>query len=225
MVNIRVAIFDDHPIVVDGVQRVLMQAGGMEFIGTGSSAAAAADFAQTHATDVLLMDLGMAGDVGQTIARMRRMAPDVRVLIFTASHEAQDAMRVLEAGARGYVVKGISGLELTEAIRAVSRGEIYVSQSIAGSMVMAVQMAAQRRRESEQVRLNVREEQILKLLVTGMTNREIAARLKISEKTVKHYMSLVMQKLNVRNRLEAVLAAQKLQGDLGRMVHAPGFVQ
>lgn len=225
MANIRVAIFDDHPIVVDGIQRVLAQIDDMDFIGTGSNAAAAAECALANAADILVMDLGMAGDVCQTIAKMRHYAPSVQVLIFTASHEVQDAMRVLEAGARGYVVKGSSGADLAEAIRTVCRGEVYVSQMIAGRMILAAQMAAQRRRETDDIRLNVREEQILKLLLTGMTNREIAARLKISEKTVKHYMSLVMQKLNVRNRLEAVLAAQKLQGELGQMARAAGFLQ
>lgn len=225
MTSIRVAIFDDHPIVVDGLRRVLAQNADMKFIGAGSDAAAAADCALANAADILLMDLNMAGDVCQTIARMRRFAPGVQVLIFTASQEVQDAMQVLEAGARGYVVKGSSAHELTEAIRAVRRGDVYVSQAVAGRMIMAVQMAAQRRRETGDIRLNVREEQILKLLLTGMTNREIAGRLKISEKTVKHYMSLVMQKLNVRNRLEAVLAAQKLQGEIGQMARSNAFVQ
>ena len=105
MANIRVAIFDDHPIVVDGIQRVLAQIDDMDFIGTGSNAAAAAECALANAADILVMDLGMAGDVCQTIAKMRHYAPSVQVLIFTASHEVQDAMRVLEAmiAAAGHV--------------------------------------------------------------------------------------------------------------------------
>ncbi|WP_158617367.1 LuxR C-terminal-related transcriptional regulator [Falsigemmobacter faecalis] len=225
MTNIRVAIFDDHPIVIDGVLRVLTQIDDMDCAGTGSTAAAAAEYALENRADVLVMDLGMTGDVCRTIMKLQRLTPDVQVLIFTASNELQDARRVLEAGARGYVVKGCSGAELADAIRALFRGEVYISQTVAARMIMASQKAMQNHREAEDLRLNMREQQILKLLLTGMTNREIAARLKISEKTVKHYMSLVMQKLNVRNRLEAVLAAQKLQSSLNQRPRTAGFLQ
>lgn len=91
------------------------------------------------------------------------------------------------------------------------RDEIYVTQAFASKVISALQNSALRKRALQSIRLNVREHQIIRLLLRGKTNREIAEKLSISEKTVKHYMSVLIQKLQVRNRTEVVLAAQKLQ--------------
>lgn len=131
--------------------------------------------------------------------------------MFTASMAVEHAVQILEAGAHGYVVKGSTKSDLTEAIRAVMRDEIYVTQAFASKVISALQNSALRKRALQSIRLNVREHQIIRLLLRGKTNREIAEKLSISEKTVKHYMSVLIQKLQVRNRTEVVLAAQKLQ--------------
>ncbi|MDR5652253.1 response regulator transcription factor [Ruixingdingia sedimenti] len=223
---ISVAVFDDHPVVLEGLLQMLAASGDFEVCGSGRTAAEALECAQALRPDVVVMDLMMPGDVCGTITRMARNRPGAQAIVFTASTRVDDAVRALDAGARGYLLKGTCGSDIAEAIRAVGRGETFVSPMIAGHVITAVQSAAQRRKEVDAARLNVREEQIVRLLLTGKTNKEIAARLQISEKTVKHYMSLLMQKLHVRNRLEAVLAAQKLHDQLRPAARpGPGYYQ
>ncbi|MEF9606103.1 response regulator transcription factor, partial [Paracoccus sp. PXZ] len=112
-----------------------------------------------------------------------------------------------------YVIKGSTATDLAEAIRTVMRGETFVSHTFASKVIAALQNASLRKRALQAIRLNMREEQIVRLLLRGRTNKEIGQQLRISEKTVKHYMSILMQKLHARNRIEVVLAAQKLQAE------------
>jgi DNA-binding NarL/FixJ family response regulator len=120
------------------------------------------------------------------------------------------AIRALDAGASGYVLKGSSAHELIQAIESVCRGETYITQSFASQVIAGLRNAGLRRAAAEAVRFSIREDQIVRLLLRGLTNKAIAISLKISEKTVKNYMTILMQKLNARNRLEVVIAAQKM---------------
>jgi DNA-binding NarL/FixJ family response regulator len=108
------------------------------------------------------------------------------------------------------VLKGSSSSELLKAIASVQSGETYITQSFATRVIAALRDASIRRKAAEAVKLSIREQQIVRLLLIGATNKEIAIAIKISEKTVKHYMTILMQKLQVRNRLEVVIAAQKM---------------
>ena len=116
----------------------------------------------------------------------------------------------LTSSSNGYVLKGSSAQELIQAIEAVRHGETYITQSFASQVIAALRNASLRRVAAEAVRFSIREDQIVRLLLRGKTNKEIAIALKISEKTVKNYMTILMQKLNARNRLEVVIAAQAL---------------
>lgn len=121
-------------------------------------------------------------------------------------------MKAFEAGAIGYVLKGSTDEELMQAIETVLAGETFITPSFASKVISALRTSAMPRSAPQAVRLSVREDQIVRLLLLGRTNKEIAHRLQISEKTVKHYMTLLMQKLHARNRVEVVLAAQELGG-------------
>jgi DNA-binding NarL/FixJ family response regulator len=134
-----------------------------------------------------------------------------RILTFTAATGIDDAISALEAGAGGYVLKGSTGEELIDAVRTVHAGDTYITASYAAKVVAGLRTASLRKSAIEAMRLSLREEQVLRLLLRGSTNREIATTLEIGEKTVKHYMTILMQKLNVRNRVEVVLAAQQLE--------------
>lgn len=120
-------------------------------------------------------------------------------------------MPPLEAGALGYVLKGSTFEELTEAIRVVHGGDTCITPSFASKVIAGLRMASLRRQAARAIRLSAREEQVLRLLLRGNTNKEIALALSISDKTVRHYMTVPMQKLNARNRIEVVLAAQELR--------------
>ena len=122
----------------------------------------------------------------------------------------QVVAQALDAGAQGYLLKGTSGLELIAAMRSVARGDSYVSPRLAGRLLtLSRRQSGTGTKPTELADLTKREEQILDHVAQGRTNKEIAIQLKIGEKTVKHYMTNIMQKLQVRNRVEAVLALQK----------------
>ena len=133
------------------------------------------------------------------------------------------AIRALDAGAAGYVLKGSSAQELIQAVEAVRHGETYITQRFASQVIAALRNTAVRRVAAEAVKFSIREDQIVRLLLRGKTNKEIAVALRISEKTVKNYMTILMQKLNARNRLEVVIAAQAMaeleQDDTGKHSH------
>lgn len=217
MPRVELAIFDDHPIFLEGQAGIFADSDEFAVVEKGVSASDAINLTLKNRPDVILLDLDMPGNILQAIQKIREEAPDVRVLIFTASMAVEHAVQVLEAGAHGYVIKGSTAAELAEAIRAVMRGETFVTHTFAAKVIAALQNASLRKRTLQAIRLNMREEQIVRLLLRGRTNKEIGQQLQISEKTVKHYMSILMQKLHARNRLEVVLAAQKLQAEV-----APG---
>lgn len=155
--------------------------------------------------DVVLLEIG-AGDPGFAIvARILEVHPRVRPIVVGGSDSGEHAMRALEAGVAGYLTSGSTPEELVEATRLVLEGETFVSPTVATRVIAAMRQAAARQAEAQRTGMNSREEQIAVHLLQGRTNREIAQRLGLREKTVKHYMTLLMQKFDVRNRLELAL--------------------
>jgi DNA-binding NarL/FixJ family response regulator len=152
----------------------------------------------------------MAGDVFAAIAMSIKLSPNTKVVAFTAATGVDTAIRALDAGANGYVLKGSNAQELIQAVESVRQGETYITQNFASQVIAALRNAPLRRVAAEVVQFSIREDQIVRLLLRGRTNKEIAISLKISEKTVRNYMTILMQKLNARNRLEVVIAAQAM---------------
>lgn len=206
---VRVAFVDDHPVLLSGICQLFASSEEFEVVAVGRCAEDAAAIAQCFCPDVLVIDLNMPGRTLETIARMTTGATTPKVLAFTASCCIETAISTLEAGALGYVLKGSTIDELTDAIRHVSAGETYITPSFALKVVAGLRQQA-RARSLPRVTFSKREEDVLRLLLRGGTNKEIAGALSISDKTVKHYMTVLIQKLNVRNRVEVVLAAQEL---------------
>lgn len=156
--------------------------------------------------DVLLMDVNMPGDTFAAVRAISKAQPKVKVLMLTVSESEDDAYSALEGGAQGYVLKGVSGPELIQAIRTVAKGETFITPVLATRLLSNF-----RKHQTEQrgVDLTHREEQIIREVANGLTNREVAVKLGLSEKTVKYYMTNVMQKLHARNRVEAVAAVRR----------------
>ncbi len=204
--KVRVAVVDDHPLLRQGVAMTLMDVADFDLVAQGGSADEAREIAANFLPDVLLMDVSMPGDTFAAVRAISKAQPTVRVMMLTVSEAEDDAFSALEAGAQGYVLKGVSGEELVQAIRTVARGEVFVAPELASQLLSHF-----RRRENEThgVELNYREEQIIREVAKGLTNREVADKLCLSEKTVKNYMTSVMQKLHARNRVEAVMAIQR----------------
>lgn len=166
---------------------------------------------QTLSPDVMIMDLSMPGDVFRTIAQIVATAPKTKVVVFTAFCSIESALKALDAGATGFALKGSPSSELLEAIDMVLAGQMFVTRQYASQVMNGLRERAKRQALDEAIKLNVREKQIVGHLMLARTNREIAAELHISEKTVKHYMTGLMLKLKARNRVEVVIASRMSQ--------------
>lgn len=209
--RISIAIVDDHPLLADGIATALSRRNNYIVVETGVSAADVIGISVRRLCDVMIVDLNMPGDVFAAIAELRDIAPACRVVVFTASTETEHAVKALGAGAAGYVLKGSSAGELIDAVDAALRGEVYITPSFTAKVIGALNNKAAEKQAVISTKLSVREEQIVRLLLCGKQNREIARSLDLSEKTVKSYMTNLMTKLHARNRLEVVIAAQKLK--------------
>lgn len=214
MSRASVALVDDHPLFLAGVSNLFSGGSDFHVVATGSSASEAIEISRGQCPDLLIMDLNLPGDAFAAIGEISGQS-STRIIVFTASTGIDTAVRALDAGASGYLQKGTTADELMTAVRAVLRGETFINQTFAAKVIAALRTAALRRISTQSTRLSIREQQIVQQLLQGRTNREIANRLSISEKTVKHYMTGLMQKLHARNRLEVVIAAQKLEGSSG----------
>ena len=201
---IRVAIIDDHPMFREGVVTVLMGVEGIEVVREGTTAADALRIAQEVLPDVMLLDIGVPGGGVEAAASIARACPDVRTVMLTASENEQHVMSALQAGARGYILKGSSGHEVVEVVRAIAKGESYMAPNLAARLLINRSKQVETVKDSPR-NLNSREEEIFAFVARGRSNKEIARALNCTERTVKHHMTKIMQKLNVRNRVEAAL--------------------
>lgn len=180
-------------------------------VATGSRAEDALDVARGQHPDLLILDLQMPGDVIGTIAKISAERKAPKVLVFTASEKASDCVEAMSHGANGYVVKGSDCGDLFEAIRVIMEGGEFVSPKLAVRVIREMNRAKSLA-EADEITLSCREDQedqIVSQLLKGASNRDIAEKLKLSEKTVKYYMTQIMQKFDVKNRVEVVLAVQK----------------
>ena len=213
--KIRVVLADDHPIYRDGLARSMADAGDLEIVGQAGDGEQAVEMVARERPDVVLLDISMpkGGGIGALTRIMALDAPP-RVAMLTASEADDDLMQAIKLGAMGYILKGVGASELVDLVRDLAAGRSYVSPGLAGRLLVAM-----RRREPAAPEptplddLSKREEEILKLVALGKSNREVGEALELQEKTVKHYMTSILQKLQVRNRVEAaMLARQHLKG-------------
>lgn len=202
-----VAIVDDHPVVRYGLKMVLEAEPGFNVVGDGETADEAVDLAARHKPAVMLLDLAMPGGGIEAMHRIREVSPTTRCMILTVCDDPNVAIEALKAGARGYVLKGVSASELRSAIWVVVKDSSFISPEFATRLLQAAQ--APHRTQTPHDVLTHRETQIIDEVEKGLTNRQIAVKLNVSEKTVKYYMTSVMQKYNVNNRVSAVVAHRK----------------
>lgn len=203
--QIRIVIADDHPLFRDGVSHTLGAEPDMAVVGQAASGEEALLMARQLLPDVLLLDIQMPGQGGLAAAAgIAAACPAVRIVILTVSEHEDDLLAAFKAGARGYVLKGASAMELARVIRTVASGDVYVSPTLAASMLVELTRGNSPEPWSE---LTEREQEILHLLSEGLTNRAIGERVHLAEKTVKHYVTNILAKLHVRSRVEAALLA------------------
>jgi two-component system nitrate/nitrite response regulator NarL len=205
--SISIVVVDDHPLFRQGVVHSLQMEPGFTVVGETASGEEALELARTLLPDLVLLDISMAGWNGITTAeKITTACPATTIVMLTVSDDKDKLLAAFKAGARGYVLKGVSGKELASVVRSAAAGEVYVSPSLAAEMLVSL---TQGRAPDPLQELTERERQILGLIGTGLTNREIGERIFLSEKTVKHYVTNILQKLQVRSRVEAALLASR----------------
>ena len=209
--TIRIVLVDDHPLFREGVAYTLGAQADMTVVAQGESGDEAVRLAATCMPDVLLLDLNIPGGGIAAARAVAAAQPDVRVIMLTASVDEDDLAAAMAAGARGYILKGVAARELVSIIRRVHGGEGYVTPSLAASLLAGLGVGPRPSVTPPDplAALTERERQILDQVAVGLSNKEVAARLHLSEKTVKHYMTIIMEKLGVRNRVEAALLAKR----------------
>lgn len=209
---IRLVLADDHPIYRDGLVRSLADAGGIEIVGVAKDGEEAAAVVAREKPDVVLLDVSMpkGGGIG-ALARIMQMEAPPKVAMLTASEADEDLMKAIKLGALGYILKGVGAEELADILRELAAGRSYVSPGLAGRLLVAMRRpAGQTAAPANPLDdLSKREEDILKLVAQGKSNREVGDALDLQEKTVKHYMTSILQKLQVRNRVEAAMLARQ----------------
>lgn len=205
----RIVLVDDHPMFREGVAATLAGISEFEIVGQGVNADEGVELVKDLLPDIVLLDVSMPGNGIEAARRIAASCPVVKIIMLTVSEHDDDVGAALQAGARGYILKGVGGEELIGIVRAIDRGESYVSPDLAARLLQDMQSGNGPKAEPDLISaLTAREEQILKQVSRGLSNKEIARNLELQEKTVKHYMTNILQKLQVRNRVEAALMAR-----------------
>lgn len=205
---IRVLVVDDHPSFVEGLVKLLSQDADFETVGMANNGEDAIGMAKDHRPHVVVMDISMPRMNGiEATRRMKEIMPEVAVLVLSAYSYEPYVLAALEAGAGGYLLKNVPLRQLINAIKALHSGETILDHDLASKVLRTI--ARSRSSHGSSSNLNANDLELLKLGATGMSNRDIAAKLFISERTVQSHFTSIFDKLGVGSRIEAVVRAIK----------------
>lgn len=210
---LRILIADDHPLFREGVAHSLNADEQFSVVAEAGTAEEAVALCAAVRPQVALLDISMpkAGGVAAA-ADIAALDLGTRIVMLTFSEDRDTLFAALKAGAHGYVLKGVSAGELRNLVRRIAEGENYITPALAAELIFEF---SRPRSDDPVISLTARESEVLEFISKGLTNREIGERLHLSEKTVKHYVTVVLQKLRVRSRTEAALLAVSKQGSAG----------
>jgi NarL family two-component system response regulator LiaR len=202
---IRVLIVDDHSVVREGLRMFLGRDPDIAVVGEAADGAEAVERARQLRPDVVLMDLLMPGMDGITAtAAIRNELPETEVIALTSVLESESVVKVVKAGAIGYLLKDTQAAELRQAIKAAANGQVQLSPQASTYLLRSMKASAMPEPLTE------RELDVLRLLAQGQSNKQIARRLQVVEDTVKTHVHHILEKLNAQSRTQAVLAAVRL---------------
>ena len=206
---IRIVIADDHPLLREGLRRILEFEDGIEVVAEVGDGQGAINTARKMTFDILLMDLNMPGVNGLEASRViRRERPEIGILVLTVDDSDEKVFQVLQIGVAGYLLKDVDSATLIQSIRKVHTGEPILSPAVTGKLLEQFIRPSPLKNTCG---LSEREMEILQYVVRGSSNREIGTALFISEKTVKNHLSSIYRKLAVEDRTQAALKAVKLK--------------
>ncbi|EGK07738.1 response regulator [Kroppenstedtia eburnea] len=208
---IRILLVDDHPMVLKGLSLFLGTREEMEIVGEANNGAEALEKVKQLRPDVVLMDLMMpVMDGVEATRRIKEIHPDVKVVVLTSFSDQDHVLPAIRAGAEGYQLKEIEAEELVATIRAAHQGKTQLHPQAAGHLVQQFTSESTGFREQDGLEvLTPREQEVLRLITEGMSNKEIAANLVIAEKTVKTHVSGILNKLDLQDRTQAAIHAMK----------------
>lgn len=207
---IKTIIVDDHPVVRFGVRQMLSASDNIEVVGEMDDVDDLIQVIEDTGADLVLLDLELERTHGVDALRLvRKYAPDVKVIIYTSHDEEERIVQAAELGVDGYLLKGCGQQELVNAIESVSTGGIALESTVAGKLMQHMNRRSSGT-EADKVRFSKRESQVLELIASGKTNRDIGKTLFISESTVKFHVHAILNKLDASNRTEAVSIAAQL---------------
>lgn len=202
--QLKVLLVDDHEIVRQGLRALLEAEGDIVVVAEADSGTSAVSLASAHRPDVVVMDVRMPGGSGVEACRaIRDERPDAQVIMLTSFSDDEALFNSIMAGAAGFVLKQIRGRDLVDAIRTVGAGKSLLDPDVTKRVLERLRKAKFDERDPKLARLSAQEERILDMIGEGLTNREIAERIHLSDKTVKNYVSTILQKLDVARRAEA----------------------
>ena len=212
--RIRILLVDDQRLMREGLRILLELEPDLEIAGEATNGQEALDLYAEIEPDVVLMDVRMPGMDGvEATWRLRERWPSSLVIILTTFDDDEYVFEGLRAGARGYLLKDVSGHDLADAVRTVAAGGALIEPSVARRVVAEFARMAPPVRQADKglaEPLSEREREILRLVAQGFTNREIADRLSLAQGTVKNYVTTILQKLGARDRTQAALRAREL---------------
>ncbi|MBX7233548.1 MAG: response regulator transcription factor [Caldilineales bacterium] len=208
--TIRILIVDDHAVVRKGLAMVLRLESDFEVVGEAGNGQQALALARTQRPDLVLLDLILPGMDGVQIARaLRALLPAVRILVLSGAELDERLSEIMAAGVDGYVLKEIEPEDLKQAIRAVAEGESYLHPAVARQVLRRLQARGQAPSPAA-APISPREHEVLRLMATEATYRQIGEQLTIGEETVRSHAKSILRKLDQPNRVQAVLAAVRL---------------
>lgn len=208
---LRVAIIDDHEIVRSGLKHILEGDPNFEVVGEASDGPSGVAMVHAVRPDIVIVDVRLPSMLGDDVCRLlRERVPETRILVLSAFGESELVYRCLVAGAQGYVLKDTLHFDLKQSLRAVARGEAVLDPRVATVVLDRLRNRAL----VPEIPLSPHQLSVLRLMAQGLSNKQIAERLYLSENTVKGYVQEVLRRLGARNRLEAVMIANR-RGWLG----------
>lgn len=208
--TIRILVADDHPIFRDGLVKSLEETGEFRVVAVASSASEAVKLADQKRPDIALLDLSMPGNGLEAVKGISVAATAGQIAMLTVSEDDDNVATALQFGAIAYILKGVSAGELRNVLKGVAAGEAHVSPALAAKVLKVMSNVEEKGNDASPFDdLTKREEDILRLVAKGLSNKEIANDLDLQEKTIKHYMTGIMGKLHARNRVEAAVMAHE----------------
>ena len=213
---LRLMLVDDHEVVRSGLRTMLEAGGDVRVVAEAGTVKDAIAEAERTKPDVIVMDVRLADGSGIEATReIRARRPETRVLMLTSFADDEALFASIMAGASGYVLKQIRGMDLVRSIRSVGQGQSLLDPAVTATVLDRLRKGKHLLRDERLARLSAQEERILAMVADGLTNREIGVQLKLAEKTVKNYVSTILSKLEVGRRAEAAAYLARHTGTPG----------